>query len=104
MLQNPEIAQALKELDRVETTTVGHLVAFMHTFNLRFGPATNAEQKAVYHELYPVMKNDRDRLVGRPDAQAKPDAAPAPSTSPANPTEIFRGIEDRHLDDSPGGH
>jgi hypothetical protein len=94
MLLNPEIAQALRDLERVETTTVGHLVAFMHTYNLRFGPATTPEQRAVYRTIYPLLRTDRDKLYARAGISANPEPPPVP----LNPTEIFRGIEDKNLD------
>jgi hypothetical protein len=100
MLRNPEIAEALRELDKVDSTTVGNLVAFMHTFNLRFGPATTPEQKAAYRTLYPVLRADRDKVLSRAGLQATADMPPP---APPNPTEIFKGIADKHLDAGPGG-
>src|SRR5262249_18397549 len=48
MLERPQIEQFLKGLDRYPTTTLGHLISFMHTFNLRFGVAKTPEQEATY--------------------------------------------------------
>ncbi len=58
MLEKPEIDQVLSELKKIEKTTVGNLLAFMHTFNLRFAPATTPRQRMVYNELFPILDSD----------------------------------------------
>ena len=63
MLEKPDIDQVLAELGKIERTTVGNLLAFMHTFNLRFAPATTPRQKMVYNELFPVLDQTRDRII-----------------------------------------
>ena len=63
MLEKPEIDEVLNELNKIEKTTVGNLLAFMHTFNLRFAPATTARQRTVYKELYPILAQTRDRIL-----------------------------------------
>lgn len=62
MLEKPQIDEVLNELKKIDRTTIGNLLAFMHTFNLRFAPATTARQRAVYKELYPVLAETRDRI------------------------------------------
>ena len=64
MLEKPDIDQVLAELSKIEKTTVGNLLAFMHTFNLRFAPATTPRQKQVYNELFPILDQTRDRIIG----------------------------------------
>jgi hypothetical protein len=93
MLLDPDIAHALNELDKVDSTTIGHLLAFMHTYSLRFGPATTPEQKAAYRELYPVLRADRDKMLARAGVQGTSEVP-----TPPNPTDIFKGIEDKHID------
>ena len=63
MLENPNIEPVLNELEKIENTTVGNLLGFMHTFNLRFGQATTPAQRAIYTELYPILVSHRDRVV-----------------------------------------
>jgi hypothetical protein len=62
MLDRPSVAQYLTELDKVPTTALGHLISFMHTFNLRFGRTKTPEQEQVYDQLYPVLVAVRDQL------------------------------------------
>jgi hypothetical protein len=78
MLQTPSVDQYLKELKTMPTTTLGHLIAFMHTFNLRFGAAKTPVQEATYDQLYPLLVALRD--------QAKaPSVNPYTSSGPQNP-------------------
>ncbi len=51
MLHDPSMKRALGELETLREISVGDLVAFMHTYNLRFGPATTAEQVQIYQTL-----------------------------------------------------
>ena len=90
MLDRPSVAQYLAGLNKVETTTVGHLISFMHTFNLRFGVAKTPEQEQVYDQLYPVLVAVRD--------QAKaPSANPyTTSSGPQDPKAVsnyFSGMQ-----------
>jgi hypothetical protein len=103
MLKSPNFDAALQDLDKYKETTTGNLLAFMHTFNLRFGPAKTQEQVAVYRELYPVLRSERDKLFGAPGSQAPPPPRTGAVPPPPNPGGIFQGIEDRHLNDSGGG-
>jgi hypothetical protein len=64
MLEKPDIEQVLEELKKIEKTSIGNLLGFMHTFNLRFAPATSARQRQVYGELFPVLDQTRNRIVG----------------------------------------
>jgi len=98
MLANPDIAKGLRELDSVKSTTVGNLIAFMHTFNLRFGPAKSTDELATYRSLYPVLAAERDRLLARESPGYN-----APVPEPPIPTDLFKGIENKHLEDSKGG-
>jgi hypothetical protein len=64
MLEKPQIEEVLSELNRIEKTTVGNLLGFMHTFNLRFSPATTPRQRQVYEELFPIIDQTRDKIIG----------------------------------------
>jgi len=101
MLEKPSVESVLAELEKIENTTVGNLVAFMHSYNLRFAPATTAKQKAAYRELYPILAGERTRIVGKPaenEAAAASQAQPQPID---NPTAIFYGLDPKHLNPTP---
>lgn len=103
MLQKPDIAAFLEGLNSVETTTLGHLISFMHTFSLRFGAAQTPEQEAAYDQLYPLLVNLRDSAL-------QPGQAPTPFQAAATPpdhsklTQFFSGMSMDHLNPqaSPG--
>ena len=100
MLERPNVEAVLGELEKLESTTVGNLVAFMHSYNLRFGEATTPKQKAVYRELYPALSGAREKVLGRPgDANANGDVPPPPPVE--NPTALFNGIDPTHLNPKP---
>ncbi len=63
MLEKPQIEEVLSELNKIEKTTVGHLLGFMHTFTLRISPATTPRQRQVYDELFPVIDRTRDKIL-----------------------------------------
>jgi hypothetical protein len=61
MLEQPSVDQFVAELDKVKSTTIGHLIGFMHTFNLRFGAAKTPIQEQTYDQLYPLLVAVRDQ-------------------------------------------
>jgi hypothetical protein len=63
MLENPQVEQIIAELEKVPRTSLGSLLGFMHTYNLRFGPARTPRQEAVYNELYTLLAAYRDRIM-----------------------------------------
>lgn len=93
MLENPKVEKVIAEVQKVKQTTLGSLLGFMHTYNLRFAPATTPEQRVVYQQLYPMMVALRDKIV-KPSENQPP--APATTTaSKSHPTDFFQGL---HLD------
>ena len=67
MLETPAIDVLLAGVEKRPDTTLGDLLAFMHSFNLRFGPAQSPRQRTVYSELYPKLVRLRDEtLPGSP--------------------------------------
>jgi hypothetical protein len=90
MLENPQTEKVIAELAKVEKTSLGSLLGFMHTYNLRFGAATTPQQRAVYEALYPLMAEHRDKVVKPSDG---PSSAAAQARS--HPTDFFQGM---HLD------
>ncbi len=100
MLEKPNVEKVLAELEKVKTTSVGNLVGFMHAYNLRFAPAVTAKQRAVYHDLYPVMASSRDKLSGQPGDNNKSPLAQTPPPKPdGSPTAIFHGFPETHLNE-----
>lgn len=56
MLGRPDFERVLAELERIEETTVGDMISFMHTFNLRFGPARTERQREIYlQRVFPIL-------------------------------------------------
>jgi hypothetical protein len=91
MLEKPNVEPVLNELRKIEKTDVSHLLGFMRTFNLRFGPATTPAQRNAYMQLYPSMDDARDKLL----AELKlPDAPPSYK---AKPEEFFSAMSDEQL-------
>ncbi len=92
MLETPSVAQFLTGLNKVESTTLGHLIAFMHTFNLRFGRAKTPVQEQTYDQLYPLLVAVRD--------QAKaPTANPfTTSSGPQDPKKVSNYFSGMHYD------
>jgi hypothetical protein len=94
MLETPDVARYLKELDTMSTTTLGELLGFMNSFNLRFGPAGTPAQQTVYTQLYPMLVALRDQVGPESSKSAK---QPAELPDPTRGTEFFSGMEYDHL-------
>jgi hypothetical protein len=94
MLESPQMEQVIAELEKVPKTTLGSLLGFMHTFNLRFGPATTPNQEAVYRQLYPLMAARRDKILKPAGTEETPATA-----RDGRPTDFFQGM---HLDQLSG--
>jgi hypothetical protein len=92
MLQTPDVKSFLTELDSRPDAPLGNLIAFMQSFNLRFGAATTPEQGQAYTQLFPVLRELRD--------QVNPAASPLASLTPEQKvqaahkaTDFFSGVE-----------
>jgi hypothetical protein len=94
ILENADTLQAFKELKKIKTTKIGNLVAFMQTYNLRFGPAVTPTQRDAYRKLYPLLKADRDLIY---DAHPMPSEPPPPPDPKANPAELFQGLDEKQV-------
>jgi hypothetical protein len=73
LLADPSMKTFLGELEQNKDQTVGQLIAFMHSFNLRFGPATSARQIEVYSRLVPTLTAIRDEPAADHDQASPPD-------------------------------
>lgn len=62
LLNDPSMKRFLEELKSNEKRTVGDLIAFMDSYNLRFGPATTDRQLEIYTRLVPILTEIRDSV------------------------------------------
>ena len=60
LLNDPSMKAFLEKLNDGEERTVGDLVAFMNSHNLRFGPVTSDRQIEIYTRLVPALIAIRD--------------------------------------------
>lgn len=91
MLEKPNVEAVLGELRNIDKTDLNHLLGFMRTFNLRFGPATTPQQRTAYAQLFPTMDGVRDKLL----AELKlPEASP---TYKSQPHDFFSAMGDDQL-------
>lgn len=91
MLEEPQVDEFLKELDSMETTSLGSVIGFMNTFNLRFGAASTPAQRNAYDQLYPKLKTLRNEVNPQTPAVAATTSDPS-----QNADEFFSGMQ---LDD-----
>ena len=73
LLNDPSMKAFLEKLDKNEERTVGNLVAFMNSHNLRFGPATSDRQLEIYKTLIPILTAVRDQVKTAGYTPAAPD-------------------------------
>jgi len=94
MLEQPDVEQFLQGLNRYPTTSLGHLISFMHSFNLRFGVAKNPTQEAAYDQLYPMLVALRDKAEA---VGPNPVTAEAPLPDPQKAASFFSGMDYSHV-------
>ena len=70
MLHDPSMKKALGELETLREISVGDLVSFMHTYNLRLGRRRPASRSRSTRRLSPAPRGleRRERGPGRPSA------------------------------------
>jgi hypothetical protein len=93
LLSKPDTKEVLDQLRMVETVTVGHLLGFMHVYNLRFGAATTPKQKMIYEQLYPMLDKARDDLTKALDESV---------AVQGNPQHVGDFFKNMNLDDIDG--
>jgi len=99
LLERPEVEKIVAELENIKETSLGSLLSFMHTFNLRFGKATTPAQRAAYEALYPMIASHRDRVLkASEDASAEKSTAKASDSTNDRPTDFFQGMKLEHLE------
>lgn len=101
MMETPSVEQFLKGLDKYPSTTLGHLITFMNSFNLRFGRPSSPVQEAAYAQLYPMLASVRDQAQAKgPNPISEPVAAPDPKQL----TGFFSAMDYSHFDPQPDPH
>jgi hypothetical protein len=100
MMETPNISEFLRGLNKVETTTLAHLLNFMHSFNLRFGAAQNPMQENAYDQLYPLLVALRNQSVPQGSAPTSPLQVPPPP-DPQKLMTHFSGMAYSHFEPQP---
>jgi hypothetical protein len=91
MLETPAIDVILSGAEKRPEATLGELLGFMNSFNLRFGVAATPEQRQIYDSLYPKLVDLRNQ-VGPALASSA-----APATKGTEPGEFFQGMSYQDL-------
>jgi hypothetical protein len=89
LLEKPDIGPALIELRKVQDTTVGNLLGFMHAYNLRFDAATTPPQKQAYQKLFAILDQTRDEIL----AEARLDSAATARADARAATEFLQDVD-----------
>ncbi len=90
LLHDPSMKKVLAELDTKREVPLGDLIAFMSTYNLRFGPATNSRQLQLYEGLVPMLERVRDEMNKTPGSAPPPPAPGEASNLPAAARGAFQ--------------
>ncbi len=95
MLDTPAYDVFLAGVEKIPTVPLRDLLSFMHSFNLRFGPAKTPEQRELYAQLYGLLSDLRQ--AGGPTAPPPP--APAIPGQGLDPriTNFFSSMDYSHL-------
>jgi hypothetical protein len=62
LLNDPSMKMFLEKLENDQERTIGNLITFMDSYNLRFGPATSERQLQIYTMLVPNLTAIRDSV------------------------------------------
>ncbi len=102
MLDRPDVEKVIAELDTIKETSLGNLLGFMHTFNLRFGRPVTPQQRLAYESLYPLIDELRDKVVGslEPSKEGAGETTPPPPAPKKDfhPGEFFNDMKLDHLE------
>ena len=100
MLNSPAIDVILAGVEKRPDTTLGDLLSFMQSFNLRFGPATTPQQRSIYSRIYPVLDGLRDEIAA---AGVSPTHPGRPSGTPADffAAMPYEALDAKHTSPAP---
>jgi hypothetical protein len=90
ILFDPSMRKFLEDLSGKDDRTVGDLIAFMDSFNLRFGRATTDRQIEIYKRLVPLLTSIRDSLNSAGSTPAAADQTGDALRAAA--AEVFRSM------------
>jgi len=93
LVEMPDVKAVLDELRQMKSTSIGNLMAFMHTFNLRFGPAETPRQRMIYGKLYALVDQARDRIL----EEVKPAPSNESKTDDGQVFDFFSAMDPNHL-------
>ncbi|MFI5454963.1 MAG: hypothetical protein ACHRXM_05880 [Isosphaerales bacterium] len=96
LLNDPSMKAFLAKLDDTDERTVGELVAFMNSHNLRFGAATSDRQIGIYTRLVPILTAIRDEVITESATPSTPDRTGQGLKSAAK--QAFKGMSWDQLD------
>jgi hypothetical protein len=96
MLNDPSMRKILAQLSAKKDVPVGDLIAFMHSYNLRFAPATTARQIEIYRGLVGLFKQVAEQVTAEAAPAAGGDRDGKRLQSAAK--DAFRGMSWKHLD------
>ncbi|MFI5454962.1 MAG: hypothetical protein ACHRXM_05875 [Isosphaerales bacterium] len=91
MLDTPSLEILLAGVEKHPEATLADLLAFMSSFNLRFGEAKTQPQRAVYGALYPMLVDLRTEV------EAALAGVPAPKPQSGAVGEFFSGMDYQDL-------
>ncbi|WP_165222210.1 hypothetical protein [Aquisphaera insulae] len=97
LLRDPSMKAFLSQVDDGKPRTVGDLIGFMNSYNLRFGATTNERQVDLYRRLIPLLVEIRDAGFASRTTPASAPAKDAKSLKAAA-AEAFRGMSWKSLD------
>ena len=86
MLETPALSVLLSGVETHPEITLDQLLVFMNSFNLRFGQAAGAKQRAAYAKIYPMLRALRVEVAA---SLAK---APPIKTSGHEAEDLFSGV------------
>jgi hypothetical protein len=73
ILNDSGMKRFLEKLQDNQERTIGELIAFMDSYNLRFGPTTTDRQLEIYTRLVPLLTAIRDSVKTPQDVPSPPD-------------------------------
>jgi hypothetical protein len=96
LLNDPSMKRFLEALKNNEERTVGDLIAFMDSYNLRFGRATSDRQIEIYNRLVTDLTSIRDSVRTVEYTPSRPDRTGEGLKAAAQ--EAFKPMKWEHLE------
>jgi hypothetical protein len=97
MLEGPSLDIFLEGVENRNDITLAKVLAFMQSFNLRFGVVENPNQRQAYRTLYPLLVSVRKEVFGETPASV-PQSDTKLAERPKRPKEFFAGLSPEDVD------